>query len=376
MNKGELDKMKKPELLEMARSRGLKVPARILKRDLVDRLFKHFKTADPAKPAAGGRKESKPAKKKRPRGTDLKTGKKQAAPSSSPPREDGSGPDTAEDTNNRTIRQKAVAGKYYLTKDSARLFLDAESAGLPRYGTTRIVSVVRDPRWLFTYWEISPADMGRTADSFGDDWPSCRMILRVYNITLDAERGAYFDIEVGGQSTNWYINVVPKNNYQIGVGAVSPEGSYREIALSDIVETPRDSVCEYTEEKWAVPEARYTKILEASGELRSKSSSEELSAAVPVPGAGSESVSSFSESAARVKEEEESFVKVEIVLYGSAGKDSRLSLMGRKIEPNPDGTFSLRMELPEGEIELPMELVSPEGKWEKIIKATVETDKS
>lgn len=376
MKKTELNRMKKSELLELAHSAGLEVPGRILKRDLVGLLFKKLKdtgTKRAGRGSSGGRGSVKAGTRKR-----AVSGSKKKRPSkkAAAPKKQASPREEEKAFNNRTIRDKAVEGKYYLTKESTRSFLETETSEIPPYGKTRIVTIVRDPYWLFAYWEIARDDMKAARENCGSQWPSCRMILRVYDLSKDPGGRSYFDIEVGEQPSNWYMNVSPEHNYQVGIGILAPDGIYREIALSDVVQTPREGVSEKTDEEWAVPESRYSRILEASGEALTKTSSEELSAGGPGPGAGSESVSSFGQAASQPEERRESFVKIELVLYGSAGKGSRLSFMGREVEANPDGTFSLRMELPEGEIEIPMKLISPEGKWEKKIKTAIDTEKS
>ncbi len=384
MRKTELQKMKKARLVELAEKNGIKVSASKLKSEIVDILYRKLKPAGkqagPKTSGAEGKKRKKKASgapgKKRPaaaRRAASSGAKKTGTGAVSEDRKAG-GKKTPVDE--RTIRQKAVAGKYSLTKESEQIFLKTEASELPRYDETRIVSMVRDPRCLFTYWEISPEDHIKLEESFGAEWPSCRMILRVYEISESGATGGFFDIELSESADSWYIEASPMKRYRVGIGALSPEGRFVEIALSEEVQTPREDVSQQSGESWKVPEARYRKILEASGEYHQRSASEELSAERSRSAGESESVSSFSEPSGAGAEEGEDFVRAELVVYGSAGKDCRIILLGREIKTGSDGTFSIRMELPEGEVELPVKIVSPRGGCEKKIKAVIDTEKS
>ena len=54
-------------------------------------------------------------------------------------------------------------------------------------------------------------------------------------------------------------------------------------------------------------------------------------------------------------------VSAELVVYGATEPDAQVELGGRPILLRPDGTFSVRVALPDGEYELPIEAVSADG---------------
>jgi len=384
MKKTELQKMKKAELLELAEKKRIKVSSSMLKSEIVDILHGKLKPSGKTAGLRGaGAAKRKKRKVKPPRAKAKKTPAAGKRPSSS--RVEKTGGDSARrerapgemerPVDERTIRQKAVAGKYYLTKESEQIFLKTEASDLPRYSETRIVGMVRDPRCLFTYWEVSPEDHAGLEESFGSEWSDCRMILRVYEISESGATEGFFDIELSEGAENWYIEVSPRKRYRIGIGAISPDGRFVEIALSEEIHTPREDISQQSEARWKIPETRSRKILKASGEYRRSSASGELSAERSRSKGESETVSSFSEGPGAETEEGEDFVRAELVVYGSAGRDCRITLLGREIKTGSDGTFSIRMELPEGEVELPVKLVSPRGEWEKKIKAVIDTEK-
>jgi hypothetical protein len=49
---------------------------------------------------------------------------------------------------------------------------------------------------------------------------------------------------------------------------------------------------------------------------------------------------------------------VELVIYGATEPDAKVTVGGRRIELRPDGTFSLRVALPDGQYELPLVAIS------------------
>ena len=254
--------------------------------------------------------------------------------------------------------------------------LKSETLNLPEYDVTRIVCMIRDPHWIFTYWKISLEQYDDLKKMFGPFLSGCKLILRVYDYSYSPRKKKYFNIEIPDDSNNWYIYVSQKNKYRVGIGMISPEGVYKEIAISDIIETPPEGVSEYSDEKWTIPDFTFNQILTASGELKKSLSSEEYLKTESSSAFNSEAVSSFSDADIDTEVELPPSIKMELVVYGTSGDDSRISLLGKEIETNEDGSFSIRMSLPEGELELPIKLTSSDGKWEKIVKTRIETRKS
>jgi hypothetical protein len=54
-------------------------------------------------------------------------------------------------------------------------------------------------------------------------------------------------------------------------------------------------------------------------------------------------------------------VNAEIVLYGATEQDAKVSIGGREIKLRPDGTFSFRFALPDGQYDLPVKAESADG---------------
>lgn len=275
----------------------------------------------------------------------------------------------------RSIRQKAMEGKYQLTTGPVTM-PPVESMEIPdTYDKTRIAMMVRDPYWLFTYWEISRESFLELERSLGDKWSDCRFVLRVYDRT---DGGAFFDIETGQGSRSWYINVAPARLYQTAIGVMTPEGKFIELASSNVSGTPSAGVSDIVDDKWLIPDEEFERIFSASGGYASQQSgSGEITGAIErrfLEEMGSETVSSFGSAGLQKPARARGFrlwVATELILYGATEPDARVTIQGREIKLRGDGTFSARFALPDGVIDLPVTAVSADEIEERTIETTV-----
>lgn len=121
------------------------------------------------------------------------------------------------------------------------------------YGDNRIVLLVRDPHWIFAYWEIQPWKIDDISKYV--DLRSAKLILRVYDVTSVQFSGnnanSYFDIEVTGNANNWYIKVPGAyRDYLVDIGFISSDGRFFVIARSNAVKTPRDNMSDEIDAAW------------------------------------------------------------------------------------------------------------------------------
>lgn len=64
-------------------------------------------------------------------------------------------------------------------------------------------------------------------------------------------------------------------------------------------------------------------------------------------------------------------VNTELILYGATEPGAKVTVQGRSIALRPDGTFTLRFQLPDGVQELPCVAISPDGISERTITPVV-----
>ncbi len=369
MATGDLKRMKKAELLKMARAMKLGVRGGMLKAEIIAVIKK----------GPLGTKKKKPAKSK------PKTGRKKAAAPKAGAKKKAAPkrrllvqekPAAREHRlEAKTIRQKAEAGKYYLGAEEAAM-PPVESLDIPGgYGIDRIVTMVRDPHWLFSYWEVTIGRLEGLEKKLGDNWQKCTMILRVFDLTDDST--GHFDISLAPDSRNWYINASPNRRYQIAVGILTPDGKFIEIARSNTVDTPREGVSEVVDDRWMIPEELFDLIFAASGGHDIHVASAELRELLErrlIEEIGSGAVSSFGSGQIRELEKQRGFrlwIATELILYGATEPDARLTVQGKKVKLRSDGTFSMRFALPDGAIDLPVTSVSADSAEERTIETKV-----
>ncbi len=243
----------------------------------------------------------------------------------------------------------------------------------PAYGDNRIILLVRDPYWIHVYWEVSREALLDAKKTLKHDWHDAKSILRVYDITGVDHEGAnansHFDVEIGGGTDNWYINTgVPNRTYCVEIGLLTASGKFFVLARSNKATTPRDAPSEAADEEWMIPDWEFEKVYALSGgfavgrgslelkEMMEKALGGEVSSAAP---------SSFAISSPigrRPRARGFWFrLGTELIVYGATEPDAKVTLQGRPIPLRPDGTFTARFDLPDGEQVIPAVAESADG---------------
>ena len=116
------------------------------------------------------------------------------------------------------------------------------------YGVDRIVLLPRDPYWLFTYWEMTPALSEGFFEKYGSAWHEGRGILRVY----DNDAGGFQETEINLTETgSWHMNVGSAAHlYHAELGKLLPDGRFVSILKSNTVRTPGDSLSSVLDPDW------------------------------------------------------------------------------------------------------------------------------
>ena len=247
---------------------------------------------------------------------------------------------------------------------------DTDHGALPKgYGETMAAMLPRDPNWMFIYWEITGNSKASIVNEHGPDiYQKSRQVLRVHDMSNAG--GGYFDVPIMFDAGNWYVHVADAGRSYCGeLGLVTPSGAFIGIVKSNTVILPPGRVSDFMDERWMAVSPDFDKLLQLSGvEYIGKGSGEvakslaqrwEMLLSVFSRGA-SWGVSSM---ASRIHEipKEKKFRLVadcELILYGATEPDAFVTVAGRKVNLNPDGTFSMRFALPDGNTDLPVKAMS------------------
>ena len=132
------------------------------------------------------------------------------------------------------------------------------------------------------------------------------------------------------------------------------------VARSNIIQAPFFGISDIIDEEWAVADDDYYRFLGVydlgNSSLARRKKLEEILMQQISSGGFSGAVSSFQEQ----KRARKFFLEVwtELILYGRTEADADVSVAGKKVNLRPDGTFTLRYALPEGDFEYPVQATS------------------
>lgn len=121
-------------------------------------------------------------------------------------------------------------------------------AALPgAYGLDRLVALVRDPRWLFAYWELTGGLLDRVKDERGHGLvDASAWVLRIHRLS----EGVAVDVELDPGVGNWYIDVGGPGRYQLELGLLTPDGEFISLLASQVIETPGLGPSNTFDEEW------------------------------------------------------------------------------------------------------------------------------
>jgi hypothetical protein len=248
-----------------------------------------------------------------------------------------------------------------------------EQYSLPAgYGDTRIVLMVKDPWWLYAYWEVQPpVERAARVELTPDEVVGLQTVLRVYDVTdvafPDQPPHRWFDIPLSGLATNWYIHTnAPNRSFLVDIGLLTRSGRFLLLARSNRVTTPRAGPSDVIDEAWAIDDEAFWRLFGAAalGTGSSPSSwtlSQVSSTAWPMAGAaGWPAVQGFW-----------CRVNTDLVIHGATEPRAKISIQGRPVPVRPDGTFTIRLAVPDGVQTITIDVTSADGTTTRTITPTV-----
>ncbi len=247
------------------------------------------------------------------------------------------------------------------------------------YGQDRIVLMVKDPWWLFAYWEIQPAtERAARSQLLPHEVAGLQSVLRVYDVTgieFPAQPAtALFDISLSGLATNWYIHVnAPNRSFVVEIGLLANTGRFLPLTRSNRVTTPRFGPSEIIDEAWMTTDETYGKLLGTLANLGSGSSPVEWARfmAHAVSSGNWSSMNVLSQGKPSVVRGFWCRVNTDLVIHGATEPRATVTIQGQPVAVRKDGTFSLRLALPDGTQTITIEVVSPDGRQTRTVTPIV-----
>lgn len=276
------------------------------------------------------------------------------------------------------LRLKQLQAKLTRSRDLAGEVADGQ-----RFTRDRLIVMVRDPYWLHAYWELTRPSIERARVAMGERWHGAKPVLRVAQIVRDgtesAMRNVIRDIEIHGRVNNWYVDVTdPPKTFQLDVGYLAEDGKFLSLARSNVVTTPACGAGRTLDGNWAEVAEDFDRIYALSGGYSNEGDNSELKDLFehrlrrPM---GSPMVTRFGLGACGVGRGHPDFsfeVDTELVVYGVTDPDAHVTLRGEPVKLQPDGSFTVRMSMPDRRQVLPVVASSGDGTEQRTVVLAVE----
>jgi hypothetical protein len=245
----------------------------------------------------------------------------------------------------------------------------------------RLVVMVRDPYWLHAYWELTRAGVQRAEAALSQEWHMAKPVLRLVEIanqgTTTNSETVVRNITIHGGVNNWYVDVQdPPKTYRMDVGYLTPSGKFYALARSNLVSTPRAGMDNTIDKNWTDVAEHVERIYAMSGGYSAETQTGELQELLeerlrrPV-GAHNTNQSGFPLNGKRRKDFKFS-LDAELIVYGTAEPNARVTLQGDPVQLRSDGTFTVRFSLPDSRQIIPAVAQSPDGTEQRTIVLAVE----
>ena len=312
--------------------------------------------------------------------------------------------------------------------------VDVELADLPAgYGESRIVLMPRDPQWAYTYWDIPNEHKEELRRQGGQ-----QLALRIYDVTdinLDFQSPhSIQEYPCDELAREWYLPIpVSDRDYIIDIGYRCADGRWLVLARSAQVHVPPVYPSDWIEDIFVnidfeqdlrgktvynlVPPAKkmataggnaiYEQIFDMAesaeamrvagsmfGSMQhvpgSMQAEQAISSYVFPSGVGLWSVPTasginmsgvgmsgvgFSASAPPIRPRQFWLIAdAELIVYGATEPDATVTIGGRPIKLNPDGTFRFQMSFQDGVIDYPIMAVAADGEQTRSIHMNFERE--
>lgn len=247
------------------------------------------------------------------------------------------------------------------------------------YGDDRIVLMVKDPWWLYAYWEIQPrTERAVRGQLLPHEVSGLQSILRVSDVSGREfpEQPAHrsFDVGLSGLATNWYLQTnEPGREFIVEIGLLANTGRFLLLARSNRVRTPRFGPSEAIDEAWMTTDEAYWKLFGVSAGVGIGSSPTAWTKLIPQQFFSGNWSSGGLYNPVRPSIVQGFWCRVntDLVIHGATEPKSAVVIQGQRVMVRKDGTFSLRLTLPEGTQTIAIDVTAPDGQHTKTVTPIV-----
>ena len=250
-------------------------------------------------------------------------------------------------------------------------------------GKDRVILMVRDAFWLHAHWDITRQTVERVRVSIAEHWHTAKPIIRMLKLddngTTNNAETVYKDIEIHGGVRNWYIETEsPGCSYKVQLGYITANGRFYELVRSNTVTMPVAGSKEVVDDHWADIAKDAERIYAMSGGYNEDTQSGDLAEVFEERlkrTMDTDVLSQFGAGAEGGLKRSKQFhfeVDAELVVFGNSHPDAHVNVGGEPVKVRPDGSFSIRLPLPDRRQVLPATAKSRDGVDEQTVVIAVE----
>jgi hypothetical protein len=257
-----------------------------------------------------------------------------------------------------------------------------ESGKTRRPSRDRMVLMVRGPHWLHVFWEITPRSITRAQAALGPEWHAARPVLRVLQMENDLQAApserVVREIEIHGGVKNWFVDIREPLRCRTEVGYRTPSGRFHGLVRSNVVSTPASSQGDTLDAHWGAIMEDCDRIYSMSGGFSPENNSTELQELFeerlrrPMGPPSSRPALADAEDDATPEVDFQLEVDAEMIVYGATQPNAYVTLQGEPVKVQPDGTFRVRVDLPNKRQVLPIVASAPDGSARQTVVMAVE----
>ena len=245
----------------------------------------------------------------------------------------------------------------------------------------RVVVLVRDSYWIQVCWEIKSKSVARAQAALAHKWHGARPIIRLYEVQNDSQQvhgtRVLRDIEIHSGVTNWYVDVdQTPTPYQVEVGYLADTGEFHPLCRSNTVAPPTPGSCDATDMNWDDIAKDYKRIFSLSGGDTNGQGNQDLKDLFEQRLRRPMSKSVVMKHGLSRQDEDQSKlhfeVESELIVYGNAESDAAVTMAGEPVKLAKDGSFTIRLDLPDRRKVFPLVAHGADGLREKTVVISIE----
>ena len=242
----------------------------------------------------------------------------------------------------------------------------------------RVIAIIRDPYWIQAYWEVSKSTVARAKVALVDQWHTARPVLRLLSVvndgTANSMENVVREIPVHGGVRNWFIDVSePPQSNRIAIGYATEDGKFHLIAKSNEVTTPAPNTDSF-DHNWADIADDFKKFYALSGGY-AKTTTNDLQQVFEEKLNRPMNQPEFVRLGNGIQSGFPSFdfeVDAHMIIQGVADPNANVTLAGEPVKLENDGTFSVKINLPDRRQVLPIVAASRDGTQQRTTVLAIE----